>query len=289
MSSQNSDADAPTDETPQEDTMEDLGSYYAELLPASTQSLSSSVLRYRVENGRTYHAYKDGQYWYDSPTNISSMSHQLNSHTMYLQILGGKLHLAPISDNPQVSVLAGIITATLTFNSMDFADEYPSAEVIGADLSPIQPAFVPPNCHFVVDDINELWSYPDDKFDFVHIRAMTGSVPDWVEFYKTILQMGERTGKTFAASEVAYESTNAAGFINVYEVKFKVSIGPWAKDKRLKEWGIWNMTFLMDGLEGFALRGLTTILGWSVEEVQVYLAGLRKELKDPSIHSYLYL
>lgn len=27
----------------------------------------------------------------------------------------------------------------------DFADEYPEAEVIGTDISPIQPSWVPPN------------------------------------------------------------------------------------------------------------------------------------------------
>jgi hypothetical protein len=27
----------------------------------------------------------------------------------------------------------------------DFADEYPNAEVIGTDISPIQPSWVPPN------------------------------------------------------------------------------------------------------------------------------------------------
>ena len=29
---------------------------------SSTTSIGSSILRYRQENGRTYHAYKDGQY-----------------------------------------------------------------------------------------------------------------------------------------------------------------------------------------------------------------------------------
>ncbi|KAK3936586.1 hypothetical protein QBC46DRAFT_411975 [Diplogelasinospora grovesii] len=84
------------------------------------------------------------------------------------------------------------------------------------------------------DDINEPWQFQDDKFDFIHIRAMTGSVPDWVEFQDnsarfrhpkpggfveqvelsgqamsddgtlaqdSALVMGEKTGKTFAASD----------------------------------------------------------------------------------------
>ncbi|KAL7626895.1 hypothetical protein AAE478_003669 [Parahypoxylon ruwenzoriense] len=108
----------------------------------------------------------------------------------------------------------------------------------------------------------------------------------WWDLFKAI---SEKTGKTFAASEVARESITDAGFTNVHKDKFKVPIGPWPKDKTFKEGGVWNGFFLMDGLEGFALRGVTTTLKWSFEGVQVYPAGLRKELKNLAIHSYLYL
>ncbi|KAL1963768.1 hypothetical protein VTN77DRAFT_7834 [Rasamsonia byssochlamydoides] len=36
--------------------------------------------------------------------------------------------------------------------AIQFANEYPSAQVIGTDLSPIQPPWVPPNCVFEIDD-----------------------------------------------------------------------------------------------------------------------------------------
>jgi len=70
----------------------------------------------------------------------------------------------------------------------DFADLHPSAEVIGVDLSPIQPSYVPPNCKFEIDNINKDWTYPKETFDFIHIRAMTGCVPDWVAFHKKVLE-----------------------------------------------------------------------------------------------------
>jgi len=51
------------------------------------------------------------------------------------------------------------------------ADKYPGAEVIGLDLSPIQPFWVPPNAEFLVDDIEDTW-LAGDNFDFVHLRNM---------------------------------------------------------------------------------------------------------------------
>jgi hypothetical protein len=51
---------------------------------------------------------------------------------------------------------------------------YPSAKVIGNDLSPIQPKFVAPNVEFIVDDFEETWLYPENKFDYVHGRTLIG-------------------------------------------------------------------------------------------------------------------
>ena len=57
-----------------------------------------------------------------------------------------------------------------SIQAMDMADLFPMASVLGIDLSPIQPAFVPPNCAFEVDDLTMEWTFPDDEFDFIHIR-----------------------------------------------------------------------------------------------------------------------
>ena len=70
----------------------------------------------------------------------------------------------------------------------DFADEFPSAEVIGTDLSPIQPLFVSPNCKFEIDDACSEWAYTPNSFDFIHVRAMYGSVADWPAFYKEVFK-----------------------------------------------------------------------------------------------------
>jgi hypothetical protein len=40
---------------------------------------------------------------------------------------------------------------------MDMADEYPGAQILGIDLSPVQPNWVPPNCKFEVDNFELEW------------------------------------------------------------------------------------------------------------------------------------
>jgi hypothetical protein len=55
-------------------------------------------------------------------------------------------------------------------------DEYPEAMVLGTDLSPIQPLWVPPNVRFMVDDFESPWLHPPDHFDFVHGRHLSVAV-----------------------------------------------------------------------------------------------------------------
>lgn len=71
---------------------------------------------------------------------------------------------------------------------MDFGDLHPDAEVIGNDLSPIQPQWVPPNVKFRVEDVEDPWVYEKDSFDYVHSRSMIGSIKSWEDYTKTIFE-----------------------------------------------------------------------------------------------------
>ena len=64
------------------------------------------------------------------------------------------------------------------------ADTYPSSIVVGTDISPIQPLWIPPNCSFHIEDAQLDWTYASASFDFVHIRAMHGSIGDWPKLYR---------------------------------------------------------------------------------------------------------
>jgi SAM-dependent methyltransferase len=67
----------------------------------------------------------------------------------------------------------------------EFADQYPSTEVIGTDLSPCQPQWVPPNLRFEIDDaVVQPWSWKEDYFDFIHMRYLFGAIKDWNALFK---------------------------------------------------------------------------------------------------------
>lgn len=78
----------------------------------------------------------------------------------------------------------------------------------------------------------------------------------------------------------------ARGYTNVTEKVFKLPFNPWAKDPRMKLLGMWEMENLLTGLDAMVTRMFQKGLGWSREEVIVFLALLRKEIKNPKLHGY---
>lgn len=57
----------------------------------------------------------------------------------------------------------------------------------------------------------------------------------------------------------------------------------------MKELGLINLQHWLTGLEGYAMHLFTKYgkpVPWSKEEVQVYVAGIRKELTNPRHHPY---
>ncbi|KUJ13013.1 S-adenosyl-L-methionine-dependent methyltransferase [Mollisia scopiformis] len=285
-----------------------------------TFSVDSSITQYRIENGRRYHAYKDGIYW--APNDDKQNENLDISHHKYLLLLEGNLTAAPIEKD--IERVLDIGTGTGIW-AIDFADEHPNTTVIGTDLSPIQPDVVPPNLRFEIDDVRDRWTYPVDYFDFIHMRALFGSIDDWdavygqvykhlkpggyfeqveisiyiksddgslqegnpfLKFTRMFEEAGEITGQTFKIAEIMKEKIERAGFVNVVEKVFKAPMGGWPADPKLREIGQWTLLGFLSGLEGYALATLTRVLQWSVDEVHVFLAQVRQAVRDRSLHSY---
>lgn len=97
-------------------------------------------------------------------------------------VLGGELYTAPLPPNPEHILDVGTGTGIW---AIEIADKFPTANVIGTDLSPIQPAWVLPNVRFYIDDAESPWVFRSwEKFDLIHGRALCGGIADWPKFYQ---------------------------------------------------------------------------------------------------------
>lgn len=79
---------------------------------------------------------------------------------------------------------------------------------------------------------------------------------------------------------------DSAGFVNITSRVWKVPIGTWPLDKEMKKIGLYNRCVIYDALQNVSLGPYTRGLGWTANEVEVFLVDVRKAMMDASIHSY---
>lgn len=77
---------------------------------------------------------------------------------------------------------------------------------------------------------------------------------------KVFLEAGERMGKTFLIAEMSKDLIMKAGFVDVVQKRFKLPVGDYMDDSKMKEVGLWNLLYTIQGLEGWALMMLSKIM-----------------------------
>ncbi|OHW98044.1 methyltransferase domain-containing protein [Colletotrichum incanum] len=143
---------------------------------SEAETRSESITEYRRILGRTYTQKTD--YW--GPNDEKQNEGLDLAHYGECVFFDDRLFLAPIGDKPQKVLDLGTGTGIW---AIDFADEFPSAEVTGTDISPIQPGWVPPNCKFQFDDFEDDWTWSPGYFDYIHARHLEACVSDWPKLY----------------------------------------------------------------------------------------------------------
>ncbi|KAI5460967.1 S-adenosyl-L-methionine-dependent methyltransferase [Mariannaea sp. PMI_226] len=254
------------------------------------------------------------------PNDDEEQNRENMKHGLVVYICGDKLHLAPL-DHPQKILDIGTGTGIW---AIDMGGEYPSAEITGVDLNKIQPSWVPPNVGFVVDDAEMEWIYPPNSLDYIHLRHMALAIKDmprlltqayralkpggWIElqdflyfthseddskpddykfdeFVRLLHEAFLEFGFDLHGQLKNEGMVKDAGFVNVDHQRYKVPIGTWPDDARLKQAGMYNLAVVHDFFSA-VMAPFTRGLGWSTEQVEVFVTDMRRSIQNTSIHAY---
>ncbi|KAI9152037.1 S-adenosyl-L-methionine-dependent methyltransferase [Paramyrothecium foliicola] len=286
---------------------------------SASASITSSVLQHSFEHGRRYHHFRNGRY--PIPNDDVEQGREALKHAVHLEVLDGALTYADIGDNPQKILDLGTGVGTW---AIDMADQYPSAEVVGVDLSPIQSSWVPPNLKFILDDVEDEWAQGND-WDLIHCRHLLPALKKcekvvqmafdnlkpggwWdsqdfggmikcddgtlrkdsalLKFMELCDQAMAKFGMVFRRGSTLGELLTKAGFTRVQCRTVKVPVGTWPKDPILRLVGQYMLTVMSDLMGAFGAKPFRA-LGMEPAEIEVFLAEARKDMKDTKQHAFL--
>ncbi|KAF2261391.1 S-adenosyl-L-methionine-dependent methyltransferase [Lojkania enalia] len=296
----------------------DDGDSAIDSLATSTTSLRDELILQLREHGRQYQGYMEAKYVL--PMDEQEIERLDFQHHIVWLTLNKEPNFAPIkSVNRALDVGCGT-----GIWAIDFADAHPESEVLGVDLAPVQPENVPPNLSFEVDDLEKDWTF-SRNFDFIHCQLMIGAFQDWSRFCRQAFENLEDGGYLEvhdidfvikcddgslptnsalvrwhnymhdAASKAGFPldaishvpaMMENAGFTDIVATPIKWPINTWPKDPRFKEIGRWVMENFIWGCESMSLALFTRALGWSADEVRVFMASVRADLRNRRLHAY---
>ncbi|KAL4728177.1 hypothetical protein ACLX1H_004914 [Fusarium chlamydosporum] len=165
---------------------------------SSTASLTSSILQYRTVNGRLYQSERGNtDYWHVKY--LSKVRSYTNNTTPPMLMYEDIKTAVDIGTGTDIWA----IHRAKLIETSEFADKFPNASVIGTDLAPIQPSWVPPNLEFrlsQMEDCTQEWTIAPNSLDYVHMRWLIGSIAHWTDLFKE-----------------AYRSLKPGGWVESYE------------------------------------------------------------------------
>ncbi|KAK6855020.1 hypothetical protein PG995_008552 [Apiospora arundinis] len=271
-------------------------------------------------DGRKYQGYKEDRYFL--PNDPEEQDRLDMQHAMMTALLDNKLSCSP---NTNPSKVLDIATGTGIW-PIEFAREHPEAEVVGTDLSLIQPAmeFLPPNVSFVKEDCeDDEWTIPKD-FDLIHLRAVYTAIKDhgklirkmfehlapggWIEIVEarpevlsfdgtSVRSALERWGQMVHAGLVRLgrdpfaitrygEMMREAGFVDYTERVLPLPTSGWAEEERYKMAGRYQGANSKQALLSGTMHRLFKATGKGDDEINRDIKQAVQEMEYGYVHGY---
>ncbi|CCX06764.1 S-adenosyl-L-methionine-dependent methyltransferase [Pyronema domesticum] len=284
---------------------------------------NNSAHTYEYENGRRYHGWRAGLYMY--PNDEQEADRLDIFHKLFLVARRGELHRARFRASDGPTRILDLGTGTGIW-AIGMADTYSDAEVIGIDLSLIQPKWIPQNLRFQASDFESEWTLGRNSFDLIHLRVGIGSVSSWETLFSRVFQhlkpgagwfeyvdidfamrsddgsllessalyqwqrylveASSAAGKSLAYRRDTRQLLHNAGFVDIEEIVLKIPINPWPTEPNMKTLGLWYSLGMQEGLEAFSLGPLCRVMKWPIDDVKRFLDDVRKDMKNRSIRAY---
>jgi hypothetical protein len=106
-----------------------------------------------------------------------------------------------------------------------------------------------------------------------------------MSFYTTLADIGKQIDLDLDIAQKFKPLLIDAGFEDVTENVFDVPLGDWNPDRRLKEIGAFQRFQMLEGLQGIGTGLLSRVAKWDQARLDAFFAVVRKEMRDPNVHS----
>lgn len=182
---------------------------------------------------------------------------------------------------------------------------------------------MPANCRFEIDDAEDEWTFAQ-KFDYIHGRALLSCFKDpkhvisqafnsltpggYLELQDVVypfcyigpppvssdlyrwnqlcMEGSTKIGRPWMNVPHYKRWLEETGFEDVVEKNFYWPTNGWARGKYFKQVAAFFQQDILNGIEGMSLKVIGQ-LGWTAEEIREFLVGVKRDIQNPSITSYV--